>query len=156
MRSITVLFILTLAACQSPGPTDAATATPSDTTTPTETAAVEKAISAPFLGVWDEHDAACAESFSMSRFTILPTEISWFGGTGDVTAVRGDGDRVEVDLAYIAEGSPTSEPEPTTTTLSMSDADRLSLGLGGGREGLVRCGEATDRGDLGPAAPGED
>ena len=156
MRSVLTLILLTLAACQDPAPADTAVSTPPDDTTSVETTGAGDTIPTPFLGSWDEDAAACAESSSMSRFNVSPTEIYWFGGTGDVTGVRGDGDRIEVDLSYVTEGSPTSEPEPTVTALSLDDAGRLSLGLGGGREGLVRCGEAIDRNGLEPAAPGED
>lgn len=109
-----------------------------------------------FLGTWDEDAAACGESFSMTRFTVSPTEIYWFGGTGDATAVRGDSDRVEVDLSYVVEGSATGEPEPTTTTLGLDDTGRLSLGLGGGREELVRCGEVADRIEVDPPTTSND
>lgn len=137
MRSVLALSLFALAACQSPAPTDSAM--PPDTA-PAETT-TEDAIPAPFVGVWDEEATTCAESFSMTRFTVSPSVVSWFGGRGDVTAVRGGGDRVEVDLSYVAEGSATGQPEPTTTALSLDDAGRLSLGLGGGRDGLVRCGD---------------
>lgn len=116
---------LVLAACQNPAPTDTAE------------------VPDPFLGTWDENAAACSQSFSMTRFTVSPIEIYWFGGRGEVTGVSGDDSRIEVDLAYIAEGSPLGEPEPLATMLSLDDADQLSLGLGGGREGLVRCDEAN-------------
>ena len=152
MRLALTLAVLTLAVCQSPA-TEDTTARPDDTAPTRPTA---PAIPAPFLGSWDQDAAACGESFSMSRFDVSPTGIDWFGGTGDVTGVSGDGDRVEVRLAYVAEGAPSSEPEPTTTALSLDGSGRLSLDLGGGREGLVRCGEAADRNDLAPATPGED
>lgn len=152
MRLPLTVVVLALAACQSPE-TEGTTAPPDDTA-PAEPAATT--IPDPFLGSWDQDAAACGESFSMSRFDVSPTGIDWFGGTGDVTGVSGGGDRVEVRLAYVAEGAPSSEPEPTTTALSLDGAGRLSLDLGGGREGLVRCGEAADRNDLAPAAPVED
>ena len=140
--TLTLVSLVVLAACQSPAPADT-TPTPPDTATTVEPAA--DTIPTSFLGVWEEQGAACAESFSMTRFTVSPTGIDWFGGTGEVTGVRGDGDAIEVDLSYVAEGSPTGEPEPVTTALSLGDG-RLSLDLGGGRAGLVRCEDGTDRG----------
>ena len=152
MRPVLALSLFALAACQSPAPTGSAT--PPDTV-PAETATGDT-IPARFVGVWDEGAATCAESFSMTRFTVSPSVVSWFGGRGDVTAVRGGGDRVEVDLSYVAEGSATGQPEPTTTALSLDDAGRLSLGLGGGRDGLVRCGdEATPIEGTPPTAEGD-
>lgn len=141
MRSTVTLALFALAACQSPSPTDTAATTLPDTMSLAAPPATGGVIPAPFLGVWDENDTTCSESFSMTRFTISPNEIEWFGGTGDVTAVRGTGGRIEVDLSYVAEGSPTGEPEPKTTTLSLDDAGQLSLGLGDGREGLFRCSD---------------
>lgn len=140
----------TLAACGSPTSADVPV-----TSEPTQGSATPSAVPDRFLGVWDESEAACGESSSQGRFTVSPERISWFGGTGDVTAVRGGGDRAEVEMSYVAEGSPTGAG-PTTTTLALDGAGRLSLGLGGGREGLVRCsGDATPMEGSPPDADGD-
>ena len=146
MRSLLALLVLALAACQDSAP---------DAPVSAETPSTEETIPAPFRGVWDENADACDESFAMTRFTVTETGIRWFGGAGDVAAVRADGEEIVVDLAYVAEGSPSGEPEPVTTTLSLDDG-RLSLGLGGGRDGLVRCGDADDALDAPPPTEGED
>ena len=145
LRFAPLAAALLLAGCQRRSDPAAAAPVTAPVALPAPPATAD-AIPGAFLGTWDTDATACAESFSMTRFTVSPEEVSWFGGTGGVTAVRGDGDRAEVDLAYVAEGSPTGEPEPTTTTLALADGGQLSLGLGGGREGLVRCAEGTDRG----------
>ena len=135
-RGMRVLLALSLAlaACQ-PASDPADTPAPD---APPEPAPSGDTIPEAFLGAWDEDAAVCEDGSSMSRFTVTPDGIDWFGGTGDVTAVREGADRVEVDLAYVMEGSPTGR-EPRTTELRLDDAGRLSLGLGGGRDGLVRC-----------------
>ena len=147
MRALLALSFV-LGACQGQPATDASD--PSDPAAPPEPTPSAETIPDAFLGAWDEDATACANPSSQSRFTVTPDGIDWFGGTGDVTAVRGSGDRVEVDLSYAMEGSPTGA-EPRTTELRLDDAGQLSLGLGGGRDGLVRC-DAAD----GPAHMSED
>ena len=156
MRRPLALAVL-LAACQSPAPDPAASpeGAPAEAP-PAEPPASDLAIPDPFVGTWDEDAGACAASFSMTRFSVSPTGIDGFGGTGDVTAVRDDGDGVEVSLSYLPDGSASDEPEPARTALRLDDAGRLALGLGGGREGLVRCGDPTPRDAGRPAAGGED
>lgn len=144
---LAIICAVLLAACQSPAPPGAGEPV-GETTTETALSTIPDL----FLGSWDEDAATCRDPTSMSRFTVTPDGIDWFGGTGDVTAVRdvGSGRTLEVDLEYVAEGSPTGK-EPITTTLRLDDADRLSLSLGGGRDNLVSCGDVagpTSTGDM--------
>lgn len=151
----TFVCLLALSACQNSAPADVAEISGTDTSP--ETATTGSTIPDQFIGTWDKDDAGCSKSKSSSftQVTVSPTEIYWFGGRGEVIAVRGDGNQVEADLAYQMEGSPTSEPEPTTTTVALDAANRLSVRLGGDLNGLIRCDETAAPGEV-PSPTAED
>lgn len=152
---LTFVCLLTLSACQKSTTADVAKVSGTDTSPATATTG--STIPDQFIGTWDKDAAGCSQSKSSSftQVTVSPTEIYWFGGRGDVIAVRGDSNQVEADLAYQMEGSPTGEPEPTTTTISLDVADQLSVGLGGDLNGLIRCDETAAPGSVLPSS-GED
>ena len=152
----TFLCLLALSACQNSTSADVAEETGTITLPEPETTGTT--IPDRFVGTWDKDAAGCNESKSSSftQITVSPTEIYWFGGRGDATAVRGDGNQIEADLAYQAEGSPTGEPEPTTTTVSLDAANRLSVGFGGDLNSLIRCDEVTAPGEVSSAVEEDD
>ncbi|MGZ8346684.1 MAG: hypothetical protein ACXWUP_06180 [Allosphingosinicella sp.] len=141
--------IATLAACTGPEPAaDPANDQRPDAVADTASlagAGGSQAIAARFVGRWDAGTAACAGAPGEMRIEIEPDRIRFHESVARVEAARpGEGDGVELDLAFEGEGETWRE----TRTLRLLPGDLLEIEVGGASVTRVRCQAPADQSDF--------